>query len=102
AKSAARLLADRGAGKVVVKMGAQGACYFDGVASEFLSAHRVQAVDTVAAGDAFNGALAAGLAEGRPFQEAIRWGMAAGALSTTKSGAQPSMPDREAVERLLT
>jgi ribokinase len=64
-------------------------------------AHEVTAVDTTAAGDAFNGALAVALAEGKPLLEAVRYGMAAGALATTKRGAQPSLPMREAVEQFL-
>jgi ribokinase len=61
----------------------------------------VQAVDTVAAGDAFNGGLAVALTEGRPLREAVVWGAAAGALTATKSGAQPALPDREALEAFL-
>jgi len=61
----------------------------------------VEAVDTVGAGDAFNGGLAAGLSEGLDTAAAIGWGLAAGAPSVTKSGAQPSMPDRAAVAALL-
>ena len=58
-------------------------------------------MDTVAAGDAFNGALAVALAEGRPLAEAVRWGCAAGALAVTRVGAQDSMPTRDAVLELL-
>jgi len=58
-------------------------------------------VDTVAAGDAFNGALAFALAERLPFAEAMRWGLAAGALAVTKAGAQPSMPERVEVVGML-
>ena len=59
------------------------------------------AVDSVAEGDAFNGALTVGVAEGKPLEEAVRWGMAAGALAVTKTGAQDSMPSREEVENFL-
>jgi ribokinase len=55
----------------------------------------------VGAGDAFNGALAVALAEGKDLEEATRFASAAGALAVTKYGAQDSMPTREEVERLL-
>jgi ribokinase len=61
----------------------------------------VKAIDTVAAGDAFNGALAAALMEGVNFDEAVRWGLAGGALAVTKAGAQGAMPDRAALLKLL-
>ena len=66
-----------------------------------LGAHRVNVVDTTAAGDAFVGGFAVALAEGRAFREALAWGNAAGALAVTRAGAQPSLPVRGEVERLL-
>ena len=66
-----------------------------------MPAHEITAVDTTAAGDAFNGALAVALAEGMSILEAARYGMAAGALACTKRGAQPSLPTRDAVENFL-
>ena len=73
----------------------------DGARGQYAPALRVDAVDSVGAGDAFNGGLAVALSEGRSLAEAIDWGMAAGALSVTRAGAQPSMPDRAAVVALL-
>ncbi len=100
AAEAARRLRQRGVETVVVKMGAKGAfCATEGDRF-FVPAFPVEAVDTVAAGDAFNGALAVALAEGRPLREALRWAAAAGALSVTRRGAQPSMPTRAEVEAL--
>jgi len=101
ATRAAAELRQRGIGTVIVKLGAQGV--FCATASEtfFVPAFSVQAVDTVAAGDAFNGGLATALAEGLPLRQAILWGAAAGALSATKVGAQPSLPDRETFRRFL-
>jgi ribokinase len=58
-------------------------------------------VDTTAAGDAFGGALAVALADGAALEDAIRFACAAGAVSVTRPGAQPSMPTRVEVEALL-
>jgi ribokinase len=101
ASRAASVLLELGAKQVIIKMGGEGAYWSDGVEEKFFPAYPVDPTDTVAAGDAFNGGLAVGLADGLPVREAINWGMAAGALSTTRRGAQPSMPDREAVENLI-
>lgn len=88
-------LQQRGVNTVMIKLGAQGVFCATATETFFIPAFQVQAVDTVAAGDAFNGALAVALAEGRPIREAVIWGAAAGAISATKAGAQPSLPDRE-------
>jgi ribokinase len=91
---AAAVLAERGAGAVIIKRAGQGIYLYREEHGAFYPAFPVTPVDTVAAGDAFNGALAAGLDEGLPLADAVRWGLAAGALSVTRAGAQPSMPDR--------
>jgi ribokinase len=93
----AQVLLDRGVRTVIVKMADQGVYWADRATAQFAPAFPVEAVDTVAAGDAFNGALAAALAEGLAFPDALRWGLAAGALAVTKPGAQPSLPRREEV-----
>ena len=100
ARAADELLA-RGAGVAVVKLGAQGAYYATPGLSGFQPAFPVVAVDTVAAGDAFNGALAVCLAEGMALPGAVRVACAAGALAVTTTGAQDSMPTRTEVEALL-
>ncbi|AEW98412.1 ribokinase (plasmid) [Streptantibioticus cattleyicolor NRRL 8057 = DSM 46488] len=64
-------------------------------------AYPVTPVDTTAAGDAFCGALAVALAEGHALEPAVRWACAAAAMSTTRSGAQPSLPHRAGVEAFL-
>ena len=85
----------------MVKMGALGACYATRDTSEFVPAFQVEAVDTVAAGDAFNGGLAVAVAEGRELREAVRWAAGAGVVAVTRPGAQPSMPTRQEVEAFL-
>ncbi len=100
-RRAAEVLLERGAGSVVIKLGADGAYYYDGARDAFVPSYQVTAVDTVAAGDAFNGGLAAALHDGRPFEQAVRWGIAAGALAVTKAGAQPALPHRDALLELL-
>lgn len=101
---AADSLVERGAKLAVIKLGGRGAYVRPAEAGSgrFLAPFEVRAVDTVAAGDAFNGALAAALAEGRSLDEALRQAMAAGALSTTRPGAQPSLPTRDEVQAMLT
>ena len=61
---------------------------------------KVKPVDTTAAGDTFNGALAVALAEGMPMLDAVRFANAAGAISVTRMGAQPSAPSRREIKRL--
>ena len=97
----AQRLLSRGAGAVLVKLGARGARLVTPSRCATWSAFAVDVVDTTAAGDAFNGALAVALAEGATLDDAIRFGCAAGALSVTRPGAQPSMPARGEVDRLL-
>ena len=62
---------------------------------------RVQAVDTIAAGDTFNGALITALLEEKPLPEAIRFAHAAAAIAVTRKGAQPSVPWREEIDAFL-
>ena len=101
AASAAGELLNRGVGAAVIKLGALGAYWSDGNDSGHVPPFPVAAVDTVAAGDAFNGAMAVALSEGCALPEAVRWGCAAGALAVTRVGAQDSMPGRDAVVAML-
>jgi ribokinase len=101
AAAAAMILHQRGVDTVIIKLGAKGVFCATRDASFFLPAFKVQAVDTVAAGDSFNGGLAAALAEEHSIQQAVVWGAAAGALSATKPGAQSSLPDRATFDAFL-
>ncbi|REJ67251.1 MAG: ribokinase [Planctomycetota bacterium] len=97
--AAARRLQQLGCGSCVITRGAAGAIVVD--ADDRVTevpAVEVEAVDTTAAGDAFNGALAVALAEGRDLVEAAHWASRAAALSVTRRGAQPSLPWRAEVE----
>ena len=101
AAEAALVLLDMGIGTVVVKLGAQGAYFANSFIGGLVLPFDVAAMDSVAAGDAFNGALAVSLTEGKDLREAVTIACAAGALSVTKTGAQDSMPERELVEELV-
>lgn len=100
AKAADALLA-KGIKAVLITLGAKGVYVATEEKKEVLPAFKVIPVDTTAAGDAFNGALAVALAEGRPLFEAARFANAAAALATTRMGAQPSLPMRTDIESLL-
>ena len=101
ADRAAEILQQRGVKTVVIKMGSQGAVCATKHERFSVPAFPVNAIDTVAAGDAFNAGLAVALSEGLEMRDAIIWGAAAGALSTTKSGAQSSLSDRATFDAFL-
>ncbi len=100
-RAAARELLHAGPDAVVVKLGARGAYLVTRDLEQSIPAFSVPVVDTTGAGDAFMGALAVALAEGKPLPEAIRFANAAGALATTRVGTLPVMPRRQEVESLL-
>ncbi len=100
AKAADRLLA-RGVRTVILTLGARGAFMAGPELRRLVPGFKVRAVDTTAAGDVFNGALAVALGEGRPLLEAVRFAHAAAAISVTRPGAQPSAPRRAEIERFL-
>jgi ribokinase len=101
ARDAALRLMERGAEHVFVTLGEDGVLACDPDRALHFPAFPVTAVDTTAAGDAFNGALAVGLAAGGRLEEAIPLANAAAALTCTRRGAQDSLPDRAEVERYL-
>jgi len=86
---------------LVVTMGARGAYIIHHGKRIDVPPHPVHAIDTTAAGDAFNGALAVALARGETLADAVRFANAAGALTTTKRGAQPSLPVLAEVEAFM-
>jgi len=99
-KMAERLL-DRGVKNVVVTLGPKGSFFKNRSQAFWTKAFKVKTVDTTAAGDAFLGALASALSEDKPIREALRFANAAGALATTRLGAQPSLPTRRQLEAFL-
>lgn len=86
---------------VLVTLGKEGVLWATGQKRIPVPAYRVQAVDTTAAGDAFNGGLACALARSMPIQDAIRYANAVAALSVTRMGAQPSLPTGAEVDAFL-
>ena len=101
AYEAASILRERGARVALIKLGEQGVVYSADQGVGHVPAFEVDAMDTVAAGDGFAGALAVALAEGQPLEDALRFASAAGALVVTKRGAHDAMPNRVEVEQLL-
>jgi ribokinase len=101
ATQAAQHLLGRGVKRVIVTLGGEGALFCDGVSAVHYPAFPVEAVDTTGAGDAFNGALAMGLAVGGSYEQALPLANAAAALACTKRGAQTSFPTHAEVEAFL-
>lgn len=101
ARQAASFLHQMGVKNVIITLGSQGSLYSNETESVWVKPILVPVVDTVAAGDAYNGALAVALALGKSLQEAVQWATVGGALSVTKKGAQSSLPDRDSFEQLL-
>jgi len=99
-QKAAELLLKKGVKIVVITLGTKGAYYATEKESQLISGFKVDAQDTTAAGDTFNGALAVAISEGKPLHDAIRFSNAAAAISVTRIGAQPSAPYRDEIDQL--
>ena len=95
ATRATNILLQRGVGCAIAKLGVKGVICATKEETFFVPAFPVETVNTVAAGDAFNGGLAAAMVEDLSLRQSVVWGAAAGAIAATKSGAQSSMPTKE-------
>lgn len=101
ARAAVRLLA-KGVQTVIITLGRRGAFVATKEGKYLVPGFKVRSVDSTAAGDIFNGALAAALSEDKPLPEAVRFANAAAAISVTRLGAQPSAPGRKEIESFLS
>lgn len=102
AESAARTLLTRGAQNVIVTLGENGALIVTSKQAIHVDTYKVNVVDTTAAGDAFIGGFASALLQNKSLEESVRYACACGALATTRFGAQPSLPTKEEVERIMS
>ena len=98
AEKAARALRDKGVRVVIITLGSRGAFVLSESFIGLVPAPKVDAVDTTAAGDTFNGALAVGLANGRKIEDAVAFANKAAAISVTRLGAQASAPSLEELD----
>lgn len=97
AHDAAKLIQIQGADNVIITLGKLGAVLLEGTESYYVPAYEVKVVDTTAAGDVFNGALAVAVSEGKTLYEATKFACAAASVAVTKLGAQTSIPYRNEV-----
>jgi ribokinase len=95
---AAKKIAGMGVDNVIITMGDRGALVHNKIINEIVDAYKVKAVDTTAAGDVFNGALAVALADGSPIVNAVKFACKTAAISVTREGAQASIPYRNEVD----
>ncbi len=100
-KQAASKLNQSGQKTIVMTRGSRGATLIAENKIVHFPAFPIKAVDTTGAGDAFVGSFAVAFAEGKSITDSIKFGNAAGASASTKSGAQPSMPDRDDLNKIL-
>ncbi|MFP5975774.1 ribokinase [Enterobacter mori] len=102
AARAAGALHDKGIGTVIITLGSRGVWVSANGEGRRVPGFKVKAIDTIAAGDTFNGALVTALLEGRALDEAIRFAHAAAAIAVTRKGAQPSVPWRKEIDEFLS
>jgi ribokinase len=98
----AKKLLEKGTKNVVITLGSKGLFLKNRFEEIWMKAFRVKVVDTTAAGDAFMGGLACGLSEHQPIREVLRFANGAGALATTKLGAQSSLPKKKDLKMFLS
>ncbi|MFO7657142.1 MAG: ribokinase [Bacteroidales bacterium] len=101
AEDAGKILISKGVNKVIITLGSKGAMVLDSSGSELVAGFKINPVDTIAAGDIFNGALAVAIAENKNIFEAVKFANAAAALSVAKIGAQSSAPRREEIFKFM-
>ncbi|MHC9005360.1 ribokinase [Enterobacter adelaidei] len=102
AARAARALHDKGIGTVIITLGSRGVWASINGEGRRVPGFKVKAIDTIAAGDTFNGALVTALLEGKRMDDAIRFAHAAAAIAVTRKGAQPSVPWRKEIDEFLS
>lgn len=102
AAKAARALHDKGIGTVIITLGSRGVWASVNGEGRRVPGFKVKAIDTIAAGDTFNGALVTALLEGKRMDDAIRFAHAAAAIAVTRKGAQPSVPWRKEIDEFLS
>lgn len=101
AARASRVLHDKGIATVLITLGSRGVWLSSKGVGLRIPGYQVQAVDTIAAGDTFNGALVTALLEGQAMAAAVKFAHAAAAIAVTRPGAQPSVPWREEIDNFL-
>lgn len=94
----ARAICDKGVRSVIITLGSKGAFLYNDVFQELIPSYEVNAIDTTAAGDIFNAAIAVAISEGCDLAEAVRFANKAAAISVTRLGAQSSAPYRHEVD----
>nr|WP_318383701.1 ribokinase [uncultured Enterobacter sp.] len=102
AARAAQALHAKGIATVIITLGSRGVWASVNGEGQRVPGFKVKAIDTIAAGDTFNGALMTALLEDKPLEEAIRFAHAAAAIAVTRKGAQPSVPWRNEIDDFLT
>lgn len=101
AARAAQVLHNKGIATVIITLGSKGVWLSQQGEGRIVPGFKVKAVDTIAAGDTFNGAMITGLLEGKPMDQAVRFAHAAAAIAVTRAGAQPSVPWRNEIDDFL-
>ena len=102
AARAALALHEKGIGTVIITLGSRGVWASVNGEGRRVPGFKVKAIDTIAAGDTFNGALVTALLEGKAMDDAIRFAHAAAAIAVTRKGAQPSVPWRKEIDEFFS